>query len=406
MRGDYIFLAFENLKHRGIRSWLTLIGIFIGITSVVALISLGNGLQMAVNSQFGISSTEIISVQAGGIGFAGPPGSGDVNPLTVDDLDEIKKISSVKRAIRRNLPTGKLEFNDIAVFGMAVNIPDGDDREFVYEVLNFEEALVGRLLKDGDNNKGVLGYNFYANKVGLEKSIKPGDKILLQEKKFEVIGITKKQGSFIFDNMVYVNEEPLADLFDYGDEIDIIAVQVKDKELMNSTKAEIQKVLRKTRDVKLGEEDFEVSTPEATLETVNSVLGGVRAFILIIASLSIFIGAVGIVNTMTTSVMERKKEIGIMKSIGATNGQIFLQFFVESGLLGLVGGLIGVIVGTIIGFVGTAALNNFIGAETVSQINWILIIFSLIGSFMIGAIAGIIPALSAAKENPVEALRS
>ena len=251
MRGDYIFLAFENLKHRGIRSWLTLIGIFIGITSVVALISLGNGLQMAVNSQFGISSTEIISVQAGGIGFAGPPGSGDVNPLTVDDLDEIKKISSVKRAIRRNLPTGKLEFNDIAVFGMAVNIPDGDDREFVYEVLNFEEALVGRLLKDGDNNKVLLGYNFYANKVGLEKSIKLGDKILLQEKKFEVIGITKKQGSFIFDNMVYVNEEPLADLFDYGDEIDIIAVQVKDKELMNSTKAEIQKVLRKTRDVKL-----------------------------------------------------------------------------------------------------------------------------------------------------------
>ena len=406
MRGDYIFLAFENLKHRGIRSWLTLIGIFIGITSVVALISLGNGLQMAVNSQFGISSTEIISVQAGGIGFAGPPGSGDVNPLTVDDLDEIKKISSVKRAIRRNLPTGKLEFNDIAVFGMAVNIPDGDDREFVYEVLNFEEALVGRLLKDGDNNKGVLGYNFYANKVGLEKSIKPGDKILLQEKKFEVIGITKKQGSFIFDNMVYVNEEPLADLFDYEDEIDIIAVQVKDKELMNSTKEEIEKVLRKTRDVKLGEEDFEVSTPEATLETVNNVLGGVRAFILIIASLSIFIGAVGIVNTMTTSVMERKKEIGIMKSIGATNGQIFLQFFVESGLLGLVGGLIGVIVGIIIGFAGTAALNNFIGAETVSQINWILIISSLIGSFMIGAIAGIVPAISAAKENPVEALRS
>jgi putative ABC transport system permease protein len=406
MRGDYIFLAFENLKHRGIRSWLTLIGIFIGITSVVALISLGNGLQMAVNSQFGISSTEIISVQAGGIGFAGPPGSGDVNPLTVDDLDEIKKISSVKRAIRRNLPTGKLEFNDIAVFGMAVNIPDGDDREFVYEVLNFEEALVGRLLKDGDNNKVLLGYNFYANKVGLEKSIKLGDKILLQEKKFEVIGITKKQGSFIFDNMVYVNEEPLADLFDYEDEIDIIAVQVKDKELMNSTKEEIEKVLRKTRDVKLGEEDFEVSTPEATLETVNNVLGGVRAFILIIASLSIFIGAIGIVNTMTTSVMERKKEIGIMKSIGATNGQIFLQFFVESGLLGLVGGLIGVIVGIIIGFAGTAALNNFIGAETVSQINWILIISSLIGSFMIGAIAGIVPAISAAKENPVEALRS
>src|SRR3989338_4836526 len=103
---DYVQLAFGNVKHRGVRSWLTLIGIFIGITAVVALISLGNGLKEAVNSQFGVSSTEVISVQAGGVNAFGPPGSGDAKPLTTKDLEAIKKISLVNTAIRRNVPQG------------------------------------------------------------------------------------------------------------------------------------------------------------------------------------------------------------------------------------------------------------------------------------------------------------
>ncbi len=404
MNKDYFELAFGNLKHRGVRSWLTLLGIFIGVAAVISLISLGNGLKVAVNSQFGVSSTELISVQAGGISFAGPPGSGDVNPLTVDDLEEIKKISSVKRAIRRNIPTGKLEFNDHVIFGYATNIPGGEDRKFVYEILGLG-AEFGRLLKDGDTNKVMLGYNFHADKVGLEKVVKVGDKVLIQNKSFDVVGITKKKGSFIFDNIVYMNEGPLEDLMGFGDDIDIIGVQAKSKELMDKTKEEIEKVLRETRDVKVGEEDFEVSTPEASLATVNSVLGGVQAFIVIIAFLSIIVGAIGIVNTMTTSVLERRQEIGIMKAIGAKNDQIFLQFLIESGLLGFVGGLAGVIVGTLIGFLGTKGINNFIGSELSPEINIVLIVSALLGSFLIGAFAGIIPAMKAAGENPVEALR-
>lgn len=401
---DYVNLAFSNLKHRGVRSWLTLLGIFIGITAVVALISLGNGLKAAVNSQFGISSTEVITVQAGGIGFAGPPGSGDVNPLTVNDLEEIQKISSVERAIRRNIPSGKLEFNDVAIFGFATNVLDGDDRKFIYDMLELKPE-VGRLLKDGDTNKVFLGYNFYADKVGLGKPVMPGDTVLLQGQRFTVAGISVKKGSFIFDNIVYVNDEPLKDLMGYGDKIDIIGVQVKDKDLLEKTKVEIEKVLRRTRNVKVGEEDFEVSTPDAALSTVNGVLGGVQAFIIIIASLSILVGALGIVNTMTTSVLERRREIGIMKSIGATNFQIFIQFFIESGLLGLVGGIIGVIFGVAIGFVGTRGINAFIGSELAPSISIPLIIGSLIGSFVVGAVAGIAPAMRAARENPVEALR-
>ena len=138
---------------------------------------------------------------------------------------------------------------------------------------------------------------------------------------------------------------------------------------------------------------------------MNSILGGVQAFIIIIASISIFVGAIGIVNTMTTSVLERKKEIGIMKSIGARNSHIFMQFLIESGLLGLVGGLVGVIFGLGIGFLGVYGINNFIGSEIVLEIDYLLIGGSLLGSFLIGAISGVIPAWNASKLNPVDSLR-
>lgn len=401
---DYFILALRNLKHRGIRSWLTLLGIFIGVTAVVALIGLGSGLQAAVSAQFGISSTEIITVQAGGLNAFGPPGSGAVNKLTSGDVEAIERLSSVKVAIPRIIASGKMEYNDIVVFGVSASVPDGEKRKVAYEVLD-SEAEVGRLLKDGDTNKVILGYNFWKDDAIFGEAVVPGKTVLIQDEKFVVVGILKKTGSLIFDNVVLMNEAPLRDLMDYGDDVDVIAVQVKSKEDMDRAKEDIEKLLRKRRDVKMGNEDFEVSTPEAMMETVNSVLGGVQAFIVIIASISILVGAIGIVNTMTTSVLERRKEIGIMKAIGATNFQVFLQFFFESGMLGFVGGLVGVVLGTLVAVLGVAGINGFLGTELPPVIDFMLIGSALLGSFVIGAVAGIVPAMNAAKQNPVEALR-
>ena len=109
---DYLRIAVRNLRHRKIRSWLTMIGIFIGIAAFVAIFSLGNGLKLVVSSQFGVSSTEVITVQAGGFSGAGPPGSFVVNPLTEDDADAIEKLSNVDMAISRVIEQKKLEFND------------------------------------------------------------------------------------------------------------------------------------------------------------------------------------------------------------------------------------------------------------------------------------------------------
>jgi putative ABC transport system permease protein len=400
---NYFIFAYRNLKKKGIRSYLTLLGICIGILAVVSLITLGNGLKMAVGSQFGVSATELITVQASGVSY-GIPGSGSVIPLTTYELEEIEKLSSVKAAVGRIIVSGSLEFNDKVVFGYATNIPGGDDRDILYDQLE-ARAVAGRLLKEGESGKVFLGYNFYADKVGLDKPIVPGNTVTINGRNFQVVGILEKKGSFIFDNLVYMNEDDLQSLFDYGDELNIIAVLPTDKEDIERTKEDIEKLLRRLRDVKVGSEDFTVSTPEASLAQVNSILNAIQIFVIIIASISIFIGVIGIINTMGTSVLERKKEIGIMKAIGATNHQIFMQFFVESGVLGLIGGGIGAILGVILGYFGIVGINNFIGSEIQPKINFFLIFFALLGSFTIGAIAGILPAMKAAKQNPVEALR-
>jgi len=348
---DYLFFSLKNIKQRKLRSLLTMIGIFIGIAAVVALIGLGEGLKLAVGSQFGVSDVKVLTIQAGGISAAGPPGTGVVNPLTDNDVITIENLNEIESTIPRHLETGRLEFNDRAIFGIAMSIPDGEDRKFAYDTLDVN-ALEGRLLKDGDTNSVVLGYNFYDNSVGLEKQVRVGNKVEIQGKIFSVIGITKKKGSFIFDNIVHMNEKILKETFDRDDSVDVIIARVKDTNKMDEARAAVEKVLRKNRDVKIGEEDFSVQTPEAALSTLNDILLGVQIFIAMIASISVLVGALGIVNTMYTSVLERRKNIGIMKSIGAKNSTIFMLFFIESGIFGLIGGIIGVILGTIISFIG------------------------------------------------------
>jgi putative ABC transport system permease protein len=401
---DYFTLAIKNLQKRGIRSWLTLLGIVIGVAVVISLVFLGNGLKMAVMNQFGMDATEIISVQAGGLNAFGPPGTGVVNPLTIKDLEEIEKLSSVKRAIRRNIGSVETKFDGKAAISFVTNVPL-EERRFIQEIGNIEIER-GRFFEGSDSRKVVLGYNFLVGKTSLtDKEIFPGNRITINDEKYEVVGITKRKGSFIQDNVIFMTDEDMQRAINYGDNIDIIAVQPENAQRMEETVRDIERVLRRTRNVKEGEEDFEVSTPEASLAMINDIITGVQIFIILVAAISIFVGIVGIINTMTTSVLERRRDIGIMKAVGAKNSQVFLQFFVEAGMLGLVGGIIGVLFGILVGWVGILALGNFLATDLNLEIDWIVIISVFVGSFLIGGIAGIAPAIKAANQNPVEALK-
>jgi len=399
----YFKFSFNSLKHRKIRSWLTMIGIFIGIAAVVALIGLGEGLRTAINSQFGFLGTDILSITASG-GF-GPPGTGVVNPLSDKELKAAEKTAGVEGVAGRILESGKLTFNRKTGFGYAVSMADGEQRKVLEHVMNME-AVKGRLLEDGDSGV-VLGYSFYESDELFGKIIDVGEKIKLQDKEFEVIGILEKKGNFQIDGTVFMNEDELRDLIGRpDDEYDLIAVQVGGNADIEKIESQIEKELRKIRDVEEGEEDFSVQTPASTLESVNSVLLGIQIFVYIIAAISLLVGGIGIMNTMYTAVVERTKEIGIMKSIGAKNQTIFILFFIESGFLGAIGGAIGAIIGYVIAtglaFVGKIALGSDLIAAHITPT---LIIGSILFSFIIGTFFGTLPAIQASKLNPVDALR-
>ncbi|MDP7116030.1 MAG: ABC transporter permease [Candidatus Woesearchaeota archaeon] len=402
---DYFIVSFNNLRSRRLRSWLTMLGIFIGIAAVVSLIGLGQGLRVAIMSQFGFLGTDTLSVQASG-GFAGPPGSSVVDPLSDDLADKISRINGVEVAFNRYITSGTLEFNDRQGIGLAGSYPDGDNRKVFEKILNLKSEQ-GRLLKDGDGKKAVLG-NSFTEEGNFGRGIKTGDRILLNDVEFNVVGILEKKGSFLLDSFVLVNEDVMIDNLDVDrEEVNVIAIKVKDPKLIPQIKENIEKLLRKERGVDKGEENFVVQSPQAILEQLDSTLFAVQLFIYIIAGVSLAVGGIGIMNTMFTSVLERRKEIGIMKSIGARNSAIFQLFFMESGLLGAVGGVIGIILGMTMAH-GAAFLGQIaLGSDLIrAEISIFLILGALMFSFILGTFFGVLPAYQASKLQPVESLRS
>ena len=289
---------------------------------------------------------------------------------------------------------------------MAISVPEGGDRTTIEEMLNLKTEN-GRLLRDGDIRKVLLGSNFHEDTI-FGKPISVGDRVLLDGLQYDVIGILEKKGSFIFDSGVFLNEEDmLKNIREDDGTVDIISVKVNNEKEIPRITEDIEKILRKERNVKVGEENFNVQTPQQALESLNSILFAVQLFVTIIAFISLLVGGIGIMNTMYTAVLERTKEIGIMKSIGAKNSTIFYLFFIESGLLGMVGGLIGIFLGLGIAY-GFAFIGQLVlGSDLIqAQVSISLILSSLAFSFVLGTVFGVLPAVQASRLQPVDSLRS
>jgi len=376
-----------------------MLGIFIGIVAVVTLISLGQGLESVVIGQFSIVGADTISVMASGTG-TGPPGTGVVEPLTQKNLEAIQRISEVDYALGRMVQSGKVEYNNQLEIVFIGSISKSAKEN---ELLNLK-ATQGRLLKGDDLGRVVVGSKFSTSDT-FGKPVQIGSKINIEGKDFQVVGILEKKGSFVTDTTISMTLEDEQKLFN-KDDFSLIATKAKKGVNVEDAKKAIEKVMRDQRKVKVGEEDFSVQTNENALENLKSTLFAVQLFVYIIAAISIIVGGIGIMNTMYTSVLERTRDIGVMKSIGAKNSTIFGLFFVESGLLGTVGGIVGVTIGALLAkglaYVGRTMLNsNLLSA----QISPYLIIGALIFSFLVGTISGLAPAIRASKMSPVEALR-
>jgi len=401
---DYFRIAFQALSRRGIRSWLTMIGIFIGIAAVVSLISLGAGLKLAVAQQFNILGAERIQIQAKGVG-TGPPGTNAVNPLNDKDLKIIQRTNGIAVAAGRILRRASVELDRKKYTAFIASSPkDAAQKAWIDQIGNVEIAQ-GRELKPRDKYKIVIGDRFHSDKK-FGKNLNVGDKITLQGHEFEIVGVNKKQGAFTVDGLMVMNEDILREIYNVPDEYSIIAAKASNLKDIDLDVERIKKELRKERNVKEGKEDFKVQTSVQSMQAISDVLDIVTILLSGIAAISLVVGGIGIMNTMYTSVLERQTDIGIMKAIGAKNSDIFKIFFLESGMLGLAGGLIGILLGFGIGklveFIAQTALgSNLLQASFSPQ----LLIGAALFSFVVGATAGTLPALGAARQNPVDALR-
>lgn len=399
---SYLFLAFNNLRRRKLRAWLTVLGIFIGIAAVVSLISLGQGLQAFINEQFEQVGGDKILIQSKAFASFGSTAEKELL-LTKDDLEAILNVEGVEDA------EGALTRTSVAMNGKEQEIVyiNGLNEKYLEIFGNIDalEIIEGRQLKDNDRSKIVVGYNHVFGNLW-EKDIQIGSDIEIKGKKFDIVGVLRKQGNPADDNSIWMEKETFKKLFDTGEDEGIIVAKVKEGFDPEKVAEDIKRELRDERNEEEGQETFSVQSFSQLLETFTDIFAVVRAVFVGIAAISLIVGGIGIMNTMYTSVFERTKEIGTMKAIGAKNSDIFKIFLFESGLLGVVGGIIGILIGIGIGksieYLAAAELGStFIRAVFGPS----LIIGALVFSFLVGAISGVLPAMQAAKLKPADALR-
>ena len=406
MISDLFRLAVTNLLHRSLRSKLTIIGIFIGIAAVVSLISVGQGLQESINKQFESLGANTITVMAGGSGalLSGAPGSGAITAqITEDDLRVVESTRGVKSAAGILFKLGTLKFDDKVKYSYVMGMSQDRVSKQLMESQGFK-IIEGRELRSGDRFSVVIGYNLAFGDF-FPKKVKLRDKILIEGKEFRVVGIADKLGNPQDDSQLYITLDIFRETFNEPKKFAMIYADVLDGYTTDQVAENLKKELRRSRGVKEGEEDFTISTPQQLAEVFANVFGIVQVFIVGIAAISLLVGGIGIMNSMYTSVVERTKEIGVMKAVGARNEDVLMLFLFESGLLGLIGGAFGVLIGIslakLVEIIAVSAGYGFLSVLITPE----LIIGALIFSFVVGAVSGLLPARRAAQLNPVDALR-
>ena len=397
---DYFTLAVRNLRKKKLRSSLTIIGIFISIATIFVLISLSIGLDSAVKEQFRQLGSDKFFIMPRG--HAGPPGAGGAVQLTVQEVNVIEKVNGVKAVSYDTIGNAKVEFNDEARYLMIIGIPLESSEVFIET--GFYKSDNGRLLKKGDTGKIMIGSRF--KETLYNKPVKIGNKLLINNKEFEVVGILQTIGNSQDDSLIFMSIEDFKDLFNSKDRVDQIIVQIKSGQDINKVADTTRRKLISFRDVTEKTRDFEIQTPEELLRSFGTVLNIITAFLLGVAGISLLVGSIGIANTMYTSVLERTKEIGVMKAIGAKNSDVLYIFVIESGILGLVGGAIGIFFGIGVGKIIEYIAVNQLGINLLKVVfPWYLIVGCLLFAFVIGSLSGLLPARQGSKLKPADTLR-
>ena len=394
---ENIKYSLRNLSHRKTRSAFTIISILVGITTIFIFVSFGLGLYKYIGDMSSASSADKVLIEPKGFG------GGVTSTFSFSDkeLKLIEQTSGVYEATGIILKSAEIDQGTVKKYAYIAGLDP--KKPLLKSVLNLN-IYSGRDLQSGD--KGVvLGYNYLlANKI-FAKHYELNGNIEIDGKKLKIIGFYDSIGNPQDDANIYVTNDFLKGLYP-NETLNYNEIVAKvDVSNLNGVVSNIEKNLRKSRNQKVGEEDFQVQSFDDMIKSYSSALNIVIGFIILIALISVLVSAVNTANTMITSVLERVKEIGVIKSIGGKNSEIFNIFLFESSFLGFIAGVLGVFFGFILSFIGGAILKSVGYGFLQPYFSLWLFLGCIAFATLTGAISGVIPAIKASKINPVDALR-
>lgn len=378
-------LAFRNTLRRGKKSWIAIIAVVIGISAVVSLVSLGQGLEEAITQEFEDLGANNVYV------------SGDISQ---DDLSIVRNARGVDDAGTYLSSTELVEFNSesqyVNVYGVQL---DKVDLVFSGQGWSVQQ---GRQLRTTDRTSTLLGSSFQDN---YDSELRIRSQLRLNNTFCRVAGFVSAVDPQAQNSMI-TGLETLRERTEADDkEVSSFVVRLEDGFTQEEVQENIEEKLRRYRGVEEGEEDFSTRTPQDILNSLTSVLGIVQGIVVGLASIALFVGGVGIMNTMYMAINERTQEIGVLKAVGASKKDIRMLFLMESGLIGFTGGVLGIGLGIGISEVAVYLASNFSDVAITRGYTPILLIGALLFSTLLGIISGYLPSRRASNLDPAEALR-
>lgn len=395
MIGDIAEYAIMNLQHRGMRSLLTIVAIVIGVFAIVVMVSIAEGLDAYIKNQLSFLGNDMVSVVGGTLGTGGSLMGAKV-PLTENDLNTLKKLPEITMIGATMEGRASMTYRNKTISMYVIGV----DPELLQEFYQFDMEE-GRLIKEGDRSVVVLGYTIA--KDMFDEEITVGRRVLIENRSFNVIGVMGKGTGLTsaMDIVAYIPREDARSVMPgFRGNRDITEIHMKMIEGSDPREVEesVTDELLRLRKVREEEKDFTVITSAYINEQVGNITAALGLFLGGIAAISLLVGSIGIANTMFMSILERTREIGVMKAIGATNRDIMNIFLIESGIIGLIGGVIGLVL--------SVAVSNVISYFGIpSSVRFEIMVGALLFSLLVGIAAGYFPARGAAKLDAVEALR-